>query len=101
MLTNTLSRKAWTAVLLLGLLLAPACKTESSSAYPKSVRDNFIASCTDNGATKDQCRCMLDALEDKLTLNEFISLEARAGSDAESAEVEAIVVKCLAEDDKS
>ena len=63
------------AVLLLAL--APACGG-SKDAYPPEVVDNFMHGCTARSEPRT-CRCALDALQSRFTVDEFRGLESRAG----------------------
>lgn len=43
--------------------------------YPDSVRDGFLVSCSAAGAPDDRCSCMLEEIEERVTLTDFLALE--------------------------
>jgi len=68
------------AALLAALVLA-ACSRPPEHPYPAEVVDAFVASCTKQAPEKT-CRCTIDQLQRRLTLDEFKTLDqqARGGS---------------------
>ena len=86
--------------LLLSLAVALACKADASG-FPKEVRQNFMASCTGDGADKDQCGCIFKGIEETFTLEQFIGLDQSISNAAESPEVQAIIDRCLYNDESS
>lgn len=56
----------------------------SGHSYPPDVEHNFLVAC-ENSATASQCNCMLDKIEAKVSLHEFVQADAAANSTAESA----------------
>jgi ABC-type phosphate/phosphonate transport system substrate-binding protein len=88
--------------LLLTLAFTISCIGCSSAAvestparYPALVRATFLSSCEVQG-TPEACECVLDYLEQSMTYDEFVALEA-AGSEAVQADsrIQAAVAKCL------
>ena len=55
--------------------------TEESDGYPQSVRDDYMASCEGIGGDTAACECALEELEQTLSLEEFVKIDAdiRAG----------------------
>ena len=49
----------------------------SSKKYPKEVRNNFISSCVSTGGNYDTCNCVLEIVEDNLSIAEFSEAEIR------------------------
>jgi hypothetical protein len=58
------------------LVLAAACGDGSSHPYPPEVVDNFMRGCTAQSAPAT-CRCALDALQERFSVEEFRGFEAR------------------------
>ena len=55
--------------------------TGESDGYPQSVRDDYMASCEGIGGDTAACECALEELEQTLSLEEFVKIDAdiRAG----------------------
>ena len=49
----------------------------SSKKYIKEVRSNFISSCVSTGGNYDTCNCVLEIVEDNLSIAEFSEAEIR------------------------
>ena len=69
------------APIALALLAAPiafallaACERPPASAWPPEVVDNFMRGCRDRTADA-QCRCALERLQQRFTLEEFSRME--------------------------
>lgn len=58
------------------LTLAAACNGRPPDVYPPDVVENFMRSCTARSAERN-CRCALDELERRFSIDEFRALEAR------------------------
>ena len=63
------------AVAVLLVLAAGACRRHED-VYPAEVVSNFLKTC-ETQAEKHVCRCALDAVEEKFTLEQFQAFEAR------------------------
>ena len=46
--------------------------------YPADVTQNFMNSCQQNGSSQEMCSCLLEKIQKKYTLDEFIALDAKA-----------------------
>jgi hypothetical protein len=68
-------RTARAAVLLMGLAISAGCSSESEDRYPEGVRTNYIASCIKSGSDRLFCECTLEAMEQKLSYQEFQKME--------------------------
>lgn len=88
---------------LVALLVLAACR--GREAYPPDVVDRFLASCIAKlpaglEQQRDQfaasCRCMLDRIQEKYTVEEFYALEKRMadGSGNVQEELGPIVTDC-------
>ena len=66
--------RARAAVLL--LLSAPLACRRVPDVYPADVVQNFMTTCTTRSAAR-VCRCAIDAVQHRFTLEEFRGLEAR------------------------
>jgi hypothetical protein len=62
-------------VVRLAALLALACR-RAPDVYPSDVVANFMASCTTRSEER-VCRCAIDALQQRFTLEEFRGFEGR------------------------
>jgi len=65
--------------------------------YPQTIRDNFVDTCTAGGGTPAACTCIIDGLEEILTLEEFIDLDQMLADDPDASlpsEVTAVFVSC-------
>ena len=78
------------AVVLLVLVVA-ACR--KADVYPSEVVDNFMNNCTTQ-SSKKVCRCALDAIQQKFTLEQFLAVEARARAGEEPKELMDAVRDC-------
>jgi len=58
------------------LVLAAACGGASRDVYPPDVVDNFMRGCTARSAPAT-CRCALDKLQDRFSVDEFKGFESR------------------------
>jgi len=88
--------------LLLALVFATTCVGCGSAAvvptpkrYPADVRQTFLSSCEVQG-TPAACECVLDYLEQHMTYDEFVALDA-AGAEAVQADdrIKTAVAMCL------
>ena len=43
--------------------------------YPLEVKRTFVSSCVGGGGLKDRCECLLDKLQRKFTINEFLEMD--------------------------
>jgi hypothetical protein len=79
-------------VALLGALLAVACRRDPD-VYPADVVANFLSNCT---TRSDQavCRCAIDQLQQRFTLEEFRRVEARMRAGEMPAEAVQAVQGC-------
>jgi hypothetical protein len=55
-------------------LVSAACSRAPEHPYPKEVVDNFVASCRAR-APEDACRCAIDTLQRRFTLEQFQGYE--------------------------
>ena len=69
------SRMRRQTALLIAMVCA-ACGGRSADVYPPDVVRNFMSACT---ARSDErvCRCALDALERRFSVEQFLAFEAR------------------------
>jgi len=72
------SRMRRQTALLIAMVCA-ACGGRSADVYPPDVVRNFMSACT---ARSDErvCRCALDALERRFSVEQFLGFEARMRS---------------------
>jgi hypothetical protein len=64
------------AFALLVLVLSAGCGGRHEDVYPPEVVRNFLASCEERHDARG-CRCALDILQARFTLEEFNAFEAR------------------------
>lgn len=70
-------------------------RMESHTQYPSSVRYSFLVSCVQSGGASDACRCSLQRLERRYSLEEFITFERLMVSTGElPPAVVAIMIQC-------
>jgi hypothetical protein len=69
------SRMRRRAALLIAVACA-ACGGRGADVYPPDVVQNFMSACT-AGSDERVCRCALDALERRFTVEQFLGFEAR------------------------
>ena len=62
--------------LLLLLLLLAACGRRQEDVYPPEVVQNFMHGCTARSEER-ACRCALDALQSRFSIDEFRGFEAQ------------------------
>jgi hypothetical protein len=65
------------SLVLAGLLAAAACGERRDDVYPAEVVRTFMDACTTRGSAA-ACRCTLDAIQRRFTVDEFRALEERA-----------------------
>lgn len=80
----------------LGLVALGACNGEDEGGYPPQVVKNFMASCTAQpGASKSECSCAIERIQETMTVEEFAAEEARiTRGERPSAEIIAAINKC-------
>ena len=82
--------------LVLAVLLAAAaaaCRDAHDDVYPAEVVQNFMESCTVRGSV-GACRCTLDAIQRRFTVEEFRALEDRARRGEPPKEMTELVAAC-------
>lgn len=72
---------------------ALACHRETAHPYPPDVQQNFLRTCTAR-ADDRTCRCALDALERRFTVEEFHALEARVKGGEVAKEMVDATARC-------
>lgn len=79
------------------LALAVAACT-GGAGYPEEARARFMQSCRIGGGTQEQCRCVLDKVQQRYTYEEFQALERDiAGSDRPPSEYVQLAQSCAAQ----
>jgi len=76
------------------VLLAAGCGGGPPNPYPQDVVDNFVASCHSR-ADERTCRCAIDRIQRRYTLDEFRAFEARVGQGEVVKELMDTVSDCL------
>jgi len=61
---------------LLLVLACAACRGRKADVYPPEVVSNFMSECTSRGNER-ACRCALEALERRFSIEQFRGFEAR------------------------
>ncbi len=51
------------------------CSREQVDRFPEEVRTNYISSCIRSGSDRQFCECTLEAMENRLSYQEFHKLE--------------------------
>jgi hypothetical protein len=75
------------------LLLIVACRREAD-VYPPEVVANFMKNCTLRSPQK-VCRCALDAVQRRFTLEQFRAFEARtAAGEMPKEMMDAVMAEC-------
>jgi hypothetical protein len=89
-------RRIATCLIAALVVVSVACDGGDSKKYPDEVRKNFLDTCTTSGANEKQCRCALEKLEGKFSLQQFQDLEKRitAGDASAEAEIAPLVTQC-------
>jgi len=77
---------------LVGLTVMLGCGP-SRDVWPADVVDNFMRACSARAAERT-CRCALDALQRRFTLEEFRALEQRAAAGEAPKEMMDAVAEC-------
>jgi hypothetical protein len=54
-----------------------AQNSAATTAYPQAVVDEFLSSCESAGSARTFCRCVLDKVESKYSLEEFSVIESK------------------------
>ena len=79
-----------------GLLIAVACAAcggRGADVYPPEVVRNFMGACTAR-SEEGVCRCALDALERRFSVEQFLAFEARMRAGEMLKEMIAAVAGC-------
>ena len=66
----------WRVATRLVLVAALACRRRPADVYPADVVQNFMTSCTTR-ADDRVCRCAIDALQQRIPLEQFRGFERR------------------------
>lgn len=76
------------------LVLALGCAAAHHD-YPPEMVDTFIRGCTTGGQSEAVCRCSLDRIQSRYTLEEYRALEQRvARGTASPAEIVQLTAEC-------
>ncbi|HZP41764.1 MAG TPA: hypothetical protein VFD84_09675 [Candidatus Binatia bacterium] len=75
------------------LLTLAACHGDPPHPYPTDVQQNFLRTCTAR-ADDRTCRCALDALERRFTIDEFRAFETRLKAGDVPSEMVDATAKC-------
>jgi hypothetical protein len=62
--------------------------------YPPDVVENFLHACTARGAPEGACRCSLDAVRRRFTVDEYRALEARVARGEVPRELSDLAADC-------
>jgi hypothetical protein len=94
MMRNTVMAVALAAASLLIAEIAAA------QAYPRPIRDAYMASCIREGGTYTTCQCVLLQVETQIPLDKFVKMRetVQAGGDADQAvlaQYDKIVAGCI------
>lgn len=86
---------------MLFVLLVSACGgNDDPGGYPEGVRQNFITGCTNEDASEEDCICVLDYIEERVSLPDFVEMD-RAANESGTIDddlmriLEAAVISCL------
>ena len=77
------------------VLLAAGCRGGPPNPYPQDVVDNFVASCRSQRADERICRCAIDRIQRRYSLDEFRAFEARMAQGEVVKELMDTVTDCL------
>ncbi len=71
-------------------------ETESGDRdYPEQIRDNFMTACVAAGSATGDCADALECIEERLTEEEFIELDAAARAGTTSPELDEVMAACI------
>ena len=85
---------AWRWIAL--FLVALGCGGARPGPYPTEVADNFLRACVGRGGSEASCRCALDKVQERWTLDEYQALEARIARGETPGELAAVISACQA-----
>jgi len=76
------------------VLLAAGCGGSPPNPYPQDVVDNFVTSCRTH-ATEGVCRCAIDKIERRYSIDEFRAFEERMARGEVVKDVMDTVTGCI------
>src|SRR5262245_20761539 len=76
MAAGSAGRRVGSGAVWLALAIVVACKSGPPNPYPDEVVDNFVVACRTN-ADERVCRCAIDRIQRRWSLDEFRAFEAR------------------------
>ena len=69
--------RRWSAVAIgLALLVLPSCGGGPPNPYPPEIVEAFVTACRTN-APESVCRCAIDRVQRRFSLDEYLALEKR------------------------
>ncbi len=64
-------------IITLGIILLSSCSKDKKNVYTEEVKQNFMNSCVNAGATQGLCSCIFEKVQVKYTLEEFSIIEVK------------------------
>jgi len=87
-------RWEWGAILAVLALLPAACGGGPPNPYPAEMVENFVASCRTR-TDETVCRCSIDRIQRRYSVDEFKAFEARMSSGRVAPELLDTVAECV------
>lgn len=75
------------------MVLVAGCRRAPANTYPPEVEEGFLRSCATR-VDRRMCRCALDQLEERYTVDEFRAFEARVVKGEIPKEIADAVAAC-------
>lgn len=76
------------------LLFILGCGGSGPAPYPSDVAENFLRACVGSGGNEPSCRCALEKVEERWTLDEYRALEARIARGETPGDLTGIIAAC-------
>jgi hypothetical protein len=62
--------------------------------YPSDVAENFLRACVGRGGSEASCRCALEKVEERYTLDAYRALEARIARGETPGDLAGVIAAC-------